>query len=152
MKHKSRTTQMQFRLQEEACGYIPVNEEFFLWGASAELCNTYFNEKGQIMAQWHKIPRRKSLQVQSQQLSIECCCFTRVTQSCEGSNQQSDCPWRLLMESFIWTCAASVVPRLNQLLWFTPSSRWVLVFSERFEMKQKSIKVRDIPHIFVSRT
>lgn len=68
--------------------------------------NTYFNEKWKIMAhrKWHKVSRREALQVQSQQLSKECCCFYRLTQSCEGDNQQLNCPWRLLMENFIWTC------------------------------------------------
>lgn len=97
---------------------------FFLWGASAEL------------GKWHKVLRREALQVSRQQ-SKECCCFTWLTQSREGGNQQWDWPWRLLMESIIWTCAASLLPRLHRLLWFTPSSRWAAVFSAKINAKTK---------------
>lgn len=83
---------------------------------------------------WHKVPRQDALKVWSQQLSKECCCFTRLTQSCAAARLS-------LKITFIWTCAESAAPRWNQ--WFTPSSRWVAVFSAWPKMTGMSDKCKN---------
>lgn len=120
MKQKSRTTQMQFELRVEADGYT------LGWSGSSVRCKCRTHILMKNGRSWHIENGTKSQEEKLCRSRVSSCpknvavstgWLRAVKETTNSSTVLEDYWWKISFEP------ASVIPRLNQLLWFTPSSR-----------------------------